>query len=466
MEKFAKRRKSFARFGLLVFISLLFSQKIFAQNSRRAEIAAGESLFFESDEEFFFVNQSVIFRLLVPQADSSDIKMELPTFPENAVFVSSRIENVSSPKNARVAQIELNLNFKNAGNFSLPPISFFIKDKRRSACFPDIHVFENPQTILPRAIFVFENGETFSSDNSPSKRISLPLATPSRFTIYVQYAAALGTISWSLPKDSIFKELKHFEIPGDLKFSERIPVARFEWTPLSEGEISLPRIRIAAKSYSGLEVFLESPNCVAKIISRKQGAEMDARSKSALNAEQFFEQAFVQENGESEMDVEIAAPETSTLLNIAQLRSRERHSLFQNKIRAERVAAEKSAAIENAPNEKSVPLFVLLLSAAASFAASSLVLFLLRKNSFAFVTAALAVLFAMFIFTFSSKIFERHGIVSGGEIYPVPENSAVSKISVAAASRVLLRKEIDNWYFIEYNEGGGWIRKENVILIQ
>ncbi len=462
MEKFAERRKSFACFGLLVLV--LLSQEIFAQNSRRAEIAADANLLFEADEEFFFVNQGATFKLFVPQAEVSDIKMELPTFPENAVFVSSRIENVSSSKNARGTQIELHLNFKNAGNFSLPPLSISIRGRKRSASFPAVQVLENPQTVLPRAILVFESGETFSSGDSPSKRISLPLATPSRFTIYVQYAAALGKISWSLPKDAIFKELKRFEIPADLKFSEKIPVAQFEWTPLSEGEIPLPRIHIAAKSYSGLEVFLETPDCIANVVLKK-GAEIDARKNSALNAENIFGQAFVQESGESDA-FENAAPEIPDLLRIAQLRSRERHSLFQNKIRAERVAAEKFAAIENAPNEKSFPLFVLLLSAAFSFAASSLILFFLRKNNFAFVPAALAFLFAIFVCAFSSKIFERHGIVSGGEIYPVPENSAVSKISVVTASRVLLRKEIDNWYFIEYNEGGGWIKKENVILIK
>ena len=54
----------------------------------------------------------------------------------------------------------------------------------------------------------------------------------------------------------------------------------------------------------------------------------------------------------------------------------------------------------------------------------------------------------------------------GGEIYPVPENSVVSKTAAIVASRVLIRNEIDNWYFIEYNEGGGWIKKENLILIK
>lgn len=466
MEKFAKRRKAFARFGLLVFVSFLFSQKIVAQNSRRAKIVADEIFSFEASEEFIFVNQSALFKLFVPQADVADVRMEIPVFPEGIVFLSSRSENFSSPENGRGVQIEMNLSFKDAGNFSLPPISFFIKGKKRSANFPCIQVLQDPQTVSPRTILVFENGETFFSDDSSPKKKSLALGIPSRFTLYVQYAAALGQVSWSLPKDSIFKELKLLEIPSDLKFSEKIPVAQFEWTVLSEGETFLPQVQIAAESYSGREMILEMPNCAVNVVSENLGSEKGARKNSAFNAEKIFEQAFAMEKDESEMSVESPAPDISALSKIARLRSRERNALFQNKIRAERVAAEKSAAIENAPNEKSFPLFVLLFSASTFFAACSLILFFLRKSNFAFVAATLAVLFAVFNFVFSSKILERHGIVSGGEIFPVPENSAVSRISVVVASRVLIREEIDNWYFIEYNESGGWIRKENLILIE
>lgn len=466
MEKFAKRRKAFARFGLLVFVSFLFSQKIVAQNSLRAKIVADEIFSFEASEEFIFVNQSALFKLFVPQADVADVRMEIPVFPEGIVFLSSRSENFSSPKNGRGVQIEMNLSFKDAGNFSLPPISFFIKGKKRSANFPRIQVLQDPQTVLPRTILVFENGETFFSDDSSPQKKSLALGIPSRFTLYVQYAAALGQVSWSLPKDSIFKELKLLEIPSDLKFSEKIPVAQFEWTVLSEGETFLPQVQIAAESYSGREMILEMPNCAVNVVSENLGSEKGARKNSAFNAERIFEQAFAMEKDEFEMSVESPAPDISALSKIARLRSRERNALFQNKIRAERVAAEKSAAIENAPNEKSFPLFVLLFSASTFFAACSLILFFLRKSNFAFVAATLAVLFAVFNFVFSSKVFERHGIVSGGEIFPVPENSAVSRISVIVASRVLIREEIDNWYFIEYNESGGWIRKENLILIE
>lgn len=469
MEEFAERTKKIAKFGLLVFALILFSQSIFAQISRRTKTGDGEYFLFESDEEIF-ANQDAAFKLFIPQVESSDVRIVLPNFPENIIFVSSRSENLSSPNFGRGTQIELNLSFKDDGIFSLPPISLFINGKKKIASFPDVEVLQNPETILPRAILVFGEsdvwGDAFFSDAHSFPNLSLEQGAPSRFTVYVQYAAALGQVSWSLPKDAIFKELRRFEIPSDFKFSKPIPVAQFEWTPLSEGNVSLPKIQIAAESYSGQKIFLETPDCKVKIISQKQGAKKNVRENSFSSAEKIFEHAFDFESGEYEASVEEAAPENDALLKIAQLRSQERHSFFQNKIRSERAAAEISAGIENAPNEESFPFFVLIFSAAISFAASSLTLFLLRKKNFAFVSAALAISFLVFAFARSSKIFERHGIVLGGDVYPVPENSVVSKAAAVVASRVLIRKEIDSWYFIEYNEGGGWIKKENLILIK
>lgn len=469
MEEFAERTKKIARLGLLVFALILFSQKNFAQISRRVINVDGENFLFEADEEIF-VNQNAVFKLFVPGVEASDVRMELPRFPESVIFVSSRSENFSSPKFGRGTQIELELNFAKAGIFSLLPISIFVNGRKKTARFLDIEVLQNPETILPRAIFVFGDGyfwgHAFFSDVSTFPNLSLESGVASRFTVYVQYAVALGQVSWSLPKDAIFKELQRFEIPSDLKFSKPIPVAQFEWTPLSEGNVSLPKIQVAAESYSGQKIVLETPDCTVKIISQKQAVKKNVRENSFSNAEKIFEHAFDFESGEYGASVENASPENDALLKIAQLRSQERHSFFQSKIRSERAAAEISAGIENAPNEESFPFFVLIFSAAIFFAASSLTLFLLRKKNFAFVAAALAISFSIFAFARSSKIFERHGIVLGGDVYPVPENSVVSKASAVIASRVLIRQEIDSWYFIEYNEGGGWIKKENLILIK
>ncbi len=473
MEKFAKRAKKIAKFGLLVFVLILFSQKNFAQISRRAKTVSSENFLFVTDEKKFFVNQDATLKLFIPQVKSSNVQIILPNFPENVVFVSSRIENSSSWIFGYGTQIELNLNFKDGGIFSLPPISLFINGRKEIVNFPDVEVLQNPEAVLPRAILVFDedndnvwNNAFFSSDESFYPNHPLKKGIALRFTVYVQYAKALGQISWSLPKDAIFKELQRFEIPSDLKFSKRIPVAQFEWTPLSEGNVSLPKIQIAVESYSGEKIFIETPDRAVKIISQKQSAKENVQENSFANAEKIFEHAFDFEDGEHDADFENAAPEYDALLKIAQLRSQERHSFFQNKIRSERAAAEKSFGIGNAPTEESFPFFVLLFSAAIFFAASSLILFLLRKKNFAFVSAALAISFSIFAFAHSSKIFERHGIVLGGEIYPVPENSAVSKTAAIVASRVLIRQEIDSWYFIEYNEGGGWIKKENLILIK
>ena len=57
MEEFAERTKRIAKFGLLVFVLILFSQKNFAQISRRAKTVSSENFLFVTDEKKFFVNQ-------------------------------------------------------------------------------------------------------------------------------------------------------------------------------------------------------------------------------------------------------------------------------------------------------------------------------------------------------------------------------------------------------------------------
>lgn len=469
MEEFAERTKKIARFGLLVFV-LLFSQWLSAQISPRAKNpSAGENYLFHAEEEFIFENQVAVFKLFVPETQASDVKITLPIFPQNADFVSSRSENFSSQNSGQGTQIVLSLIFKKAGTFSLPPVSLSVRGRKKNAAFPAIKVLQNPETLFPRAILVFESGETFSSDEPPSKKFSIVRGMPSRFTLCVQYAAALGQISWQLPKDAIFKELRRFEIPSDLKkFSLAVvPVAQFEWTSLSqEDDVSLPQIKIAAESYSGQKLFLETPDFTVKIVSQKQGSKNESMNKPISEMEKFFEHAFDLEGEEQDADSENAALEANALLEIARLRSLERHSFFQGKIRAERAAAEKSLGIENAPNEKSFPLFAALLSATFFFFALAFTLFFVRRKNFAFAAAALAILLSLFSLLYSSEILKRHGIVLGGEIYPVPEDSVVSKASLVVSSRVLIRREIDSWYFIEYNESGGWIKKENIALIK
>ncbi|MDE7292375.1 MAG: hypothetical protein K2N58_10070, partial [Treponemataceae bacterium] len=111
--------------------------------------------------------------MFIPQVKSSNVQIILPNFPENVVFVSSRIENSSSWIFGYGTQIELNLNFKDGGIFSLPPISLFINGRKEIVNFPDVEVLQNPEAVLPRAILVFDedndnvwNNAFFSSDES------------------------------------------------------------------------------------------------------------------------------------------------------------------------------------------------------------------------------------------------------------------------------------------------------------
>ena len=66
----------------------------------------------------------------------------------------------------------------------------------------------------------------------------------------------------------------------------------------------------------------------------------------------------------------------------------------------------------------------------------------------------------------ANAVLKKRGVIVGGEISPVPEDSAMTKTAVSGGSRVLIKEEVQNWYYIVYNESGGWIRKENLAVIK
>jgi len=66
----------------------------------------------------------------------------------------------------------------------------------------------------------------------------------------------------------------------------------------------------------------------------------------------------------------------------------------------------------------------------------------------------------------SNAALKRYGVVVGGEISPIPEDSAITKSAVNGGSRVQIKQETQDWYYIVYNENGGWIKKENLALIK
>ncbi|WP_318661683.1 hypothetical protein, partial [Treponema sp.] len=152
---------------------------------------------------------------------------------------------------------------------------------------------------------------------------------------------------------------------------------------------------------------------------------------------------------------------------IRELRTKERHSFAPAfTVRKERIALEQSIGIADSINETSVPLWSAVFILFILLAATSTLLFMCRKRVGSVIVLCFAAVFAFLSLISGVFAMEKHGVVSGGSISPVPEDSALSSTAVTAGTCVKIKEQTEKWYYIEYNENGGWIKKENILLVE
>lgn len=472
MEKQAKRRKKQFGAGLLAVLLLVCADNLFSQTEPRQQFsrADAEQLTIVPKDDIFFTNKEAQFILKIPQVLPNDVQTELPNFPEGVVFNSSKKSDYLSEDGRMGAEIDLWFTFRKTGTIDMPPLIIYVKGRRHSIKFKQIEVYENPKTILPRLSLMFDNGTIVGDDNKKNPSITLEKDKTVRFTLYLQYAIQAQQFAWNIPKDSLFRETKRYNPDGiserTPEFSTRkVPVADFEWTPFTAGVTSLPEIRMMAIAYSGRSVYLTTPECIVTIKSqgkdKKGAAKADASERDSVYAYAWTEDAADKKQSEKKIISPFDCAE------VAKLRSMERRAFFNaGKIRAERIAAEEAIGLQNTENEPLVTILLILLGTTGALLALTLVLALLKKRFEAALIGVAALALAFITALDANAVLKKRGVIVGGEISPVPEDSAMTKTAVSGGSRVLIKEEVQNWYYIVYNESGGWIRKENLAVIK
>lgn len=477
MEKHSKRTKKQFGAGLLALVLLLCAQNIFSQEGQKGWLSRedAEKLSLVPKDGIFFTNKEAQFILQIPQILPSDVQTELPNFPDGVIFNSSKRGDYFAQDGTMGAEIDLWFTFRKTGTITLPPLIIYVKGRRHSIKFQSVEVYENPRTILPRMSLVFDDGQSVGGESDTIPTLFLETGKTARFTIYLQYAIQAQQFAWSIPKDSLFRETKRYKLESQSErpseFStKKIQVADFEWTPFAEGTASLPEIRIMATAYSGRSIYLAAPECVVTIAAPKKNAAASAKigepQKSGAQKEPVYAYAWTEDTA-AKLKEEKKSVSPFDCAEIARLRSSERRAFLNvGKIKADRAAAERAIGIQRSENEPLVFIAFILLGSGGVFLALALTLLALKKRF----EAALIGIAAIGIFVITAidaaSILKRRGIIVGGEISPVPEESAMTKTAVTGGSRVLIKEEIQGWYYIVYNESGGWIKKENLAVIK
>ena len=470
MEKRSTRAKKFVRAGLLAALALFCAASLFPQEGQRYWFsrADAEKLQVVPKDDIFFTNKEAQFILQIPQIMPSDVQTELPDFPDGVIFNSSKRGDYFTEQGTIGAEIDIWFTFRKTGTITLPPLIIYVQGRRFAINFKTVEVYENPRTILPKMTLVFESGQIIGEDTTKTPTLTLEANKKTRFTIYLQYAIQAQQFAWNIPKDSLFMETRRYDTPANEKPTEfstkKIPVADFEWTPFFAGTSALPEIRMMATAYSGRSIYLSVPECVVNITPAKKSAAPS--KKNADDDGSVYAYAWTEDAPEKKKEErKIASP--FDCAEIARLRSLERRAFLSiTKRRAERAAAERAIGLQNTENEPPLCFLFVLLGADGILFALAIVLLALRKR-FEAALAGVAFLGMIFISALDANaLLKKRGVIVGGEISPVPEESAMTKTAVSGGSRVLIKEEIQGWYYIVYNESGGWIKKENLAVIK
>ena len=168
------------------------------------------------DGQSLITNTTIKFQALIQGIRPGQIIIENPAEIEDVDFKSlRRMEDYSEEGGTR---IEISLVFKKSGNYELEPLTVQVKGKMKKIPFEKLTIKPNPMELSPILYVNFKSGETVSSAaglSSQEKTIKNARAGEKiYFTLKLQYAVQLVQYDWELPKDSIFTELKRYEITG------------------------------------------------------------------------------------------------------------------------------------------------------------------------------------------------------------------------------------------------------------
>ena len=449
--------------ALLVFASSANSG--FAQ--QRLTFSMIQNLLVKPVNNTNFSATDCAFELKIPYVKSDVVQAQIPDLPNGVNFVSLRRSEYSDENKVSGTKIELWLNFAEAKTYRLRSLHVYINSRLYYIQFAPVVISENPRNIMPRLVVTFENGQELISQRrgktADEAKFSAVAGVPLHFTVSLQYAVQIISYNWSVPKNALVRELEQYDITkGTLRSSEfseeKIPVSTFEWEPLYAGKLSLPDMKIIATSYNGTRIELKLPETLIPV------TEGISKAKKTDDSEAYFGYAFAARTSKNK----IAASDKLTqedCQKLAELRSEERHSVPFAKKFHERKIFERQHGISDGAMEPTyfwlwscIALLLVCVILTVFSAVSRKILGIL-----AFSGAMVIFLVGMII---SSVFISRtYAIFKGGNVSPVPEESAAAVSSIESGKRVLVEQKAGDWVFIRFGSSGGWVKDEGIIII-
>ena len=237
-----------------------------------------------AENEKLITNREIKFELDIPEINPATVEITTPQNTDEILFRTLRKTSNSSDG----TKIELWYEFTKSGERKPESLSLKISNKNYKIPFEYVWIEENPINILPRMIYKFSNGKSISSlqKDFSSAIFSSPVSKTLKLTVYVQYTNEITNYHFEIPKDSLFQNTKNYKILENIgkksgnnnTSADYIPVAEYEWTPLSKGRTPLPEINLQVVSIAGNKVEIKMPNAFVNVTSNQNGKGADNSS--------------------------------------------------------------------------------------------------------------------------------------------------------------------------------------------
>ncbi|MBQ2529011.1 MAG: hypothetical protein II547_02025 [Treponema sp.] len=190
-------------------------------------------------EKYFFTANECSFAVNIENVSPDKISAAINDLPQGASFVRQRKENyISSVGTSESYGTRLIMTFKfdAPGSYQFRAIDVQVDTWWAHIPFESVYVYENPSTAKPKISITFDD----SRFTAASRTLEMSAGQHLKFTLNIRYATNVYDLSWSIPENSLFKEVERFDITRQSINSDEfnpntLPVATFDWQPLSEG---------------------------------------------------------------------------------------------------------------------------------------------------------------------------------------------------------------------------------------
>ena len=442
---------------LLYTAGLSFSQNLTLKQIKKLRLIPeeGQNLYTKTD---------IKFTVTIPAVSPSQVQVLAGNQQRDITFRTMRKSESYEEKGTT---IEIWYNFSNKGTYTPSPLPLMIQNIRRSIEFEPVTVTDDPATMNPRIVLVFDDGTKIYSDDQdiPSPLLSIKTGQKLCFTVNIQYATQLVQFNWDIPKDSIFTCVKQYEFT-EVRHRERvyshtlIPVASFEWTGLVAETIKVPAFRLNAAGYNGYRSELLLPDIYIEFTETEDNtADSDDYD--------IFSDAFFQETTEEEQLL-ISTITDEDCLRLAGYYSREHNEfLLYPKARIDRINFEESCGIVISENPifPTVFLYISILVILSSIIC--LIIALHKKHKVRTLSFVVLLILGLAILVYCAvRRNEHYGICRGCKIYSIPQENSESVSEVGPATRVHILEHTGIWYYIEVGETGGWCQADRIYIIK